>query len=815
MLFDGEFSMGALIADLRYALRQLRRAPGFAITAVLTLALGIGATTAVYSVAYAVLIDPFPYRDIKTLATPKICVPDQPRCSWRVYTPSQFAQIARHADIFTGAAASAFNIVTVTGSGAPDRVRGNYITPNTFTVLGVQPILGRASADIDVQPGHHGDVALISYRYWQRHFGGNASVLGTVIDVDRRARTIIGVMPPRFLWRGSDVYLPLAVNSGTSKEDPGYYALVGRVRPGVTSVQAAAVFQPLFDDFRKTNPTAYPAQMRLGLMPFAEMFASNLNDVLRLLLGAVVLLLLIACANVSSLLLARAVAREREFSVRAAIGASAWRLARATFTESLALALIALPVALSFAYASLQIILRIVPPETIPDEAVVSLNVPVLLAALGIACATILVFGMAPAWRSSRPHLVSGMQSNARSSSSRGQQRLLGGFVVAEIALSLALLTLAGLMIRSLVALESVPLSFDPDHTLVAGIRLGADHYPNADTQNHFFSRLLDRTRRLPGVRAVTIDGAWPLLDVNVTRVQVEGQPLDQRINALRIVDPSYLSIAGRTLLTGHFIDQREIDQHAQDIVVSESFARRYLGGTVLGRVVHLLQFRPDNQHPLPNDAFTIVGVVKDVPTFATYLQDYPEIFLPYSIAPQAAGILLVETAVRPETLIAPLRGVVADMDKEQPIMDAMSLRQILDMYGYAGPRFALTLFSTFAVAAMLLTLVGIYGVLAFVTAQRTKEIGIRIALGAQPLHVIQMIFRQAAVLAAIGVAAGLPLALAAGHFAQSELIHTSQRDPLTLLAAICILPVLALTGTLLPARRATAINPTEALRAE
>jgi predicted permease len=406
------------------------------------------------------------------------------------------------------------------------------------------------------------------------------------------------------------------------------------------------------------------------------------------------------------------------------------------------------------------------------------------------------------------------MQSTARSSSGRAQQRLLSGFVVTEIALSLALLTLAGLMIRSLVALESAPISFNPDHTLVAGIPLPHDRYPDADAQNHFYVQLLDRVRQLPGVSAVTIDGDWPLLGVHGMRVQVEGQPLDQRYNALHVVDPSYLSIAGGKLLSGHFIDQREIDARAHDMVVSESFAQRYLGGTTLGRVVHLPQLRPDGQ-PLPNDAFTIVGVVKDTPQFATNDERYPEMYLPYSVVPQATGVPLIQTAVPPETLIEPLRRAVAGIDKQLPVTDAMSLRQILDMYGYAGPRFALVLFSTFAAAAMLLTLVGIYGVLAFVTAQRTKEIGIRIALGARPLHVVWMVVRQAAILAAIGVAVGLPLALAAGHFAQSELIHTSQRDPLTLILAVCVLPLLALTGTLLPARRATTINPTEALRAE
>jgi predicted permease len=806
--------VGTFITDLRYALRQLRRAPGFAITAVLTLALGVGATTAVYSVAYGVLIDPFPYHDVKTLATPSVSVPDQPRTSWRVYTPAQYLDIARHIDIFSGTAASGPRTVTITGNGAPEQVRGNYISANTFTVLGVQPVLGRASADVDVQPGH-GDVALISYRYWQRHFGGKPSALGSVLIVEHRARTIIGVMPPRFLWRGSDVYLPLAFNSDTAKQGPGYYAVVGRVRPGVTSAQAATTLQPLFNDFRKQAPTVFPANMRLGLLPFPQMFASDLDGVLELLLGAVVLLLLIACANVSSLLLSRAVAREREFAVRSAVGASAWRLIRAAFTESLALALIALPVALAFAYASLQIILRIVPPETIPDEAVVSLNLPVVLASLGIGCATILIFGMAPAWRSSRPHLVTPMQGTARSSSGRSQQRLLGGFVVTEIALSLALLTLAGLMIRSLVAVESVPVSFNPDRTLVAGLPLPKDRYPTADAHNHFYIQLLDRVRHLPGVQAATIDNSWPLLNQDGEHVQVEGQPPDPRRNALHVVDPSYLSISGETLVSGHFIDQREIDARAHDMVVSEGFARRYLGGTTLGRIVRLPDFRPDDLHPLDNDAFTVVGVVKDLPEFATYREKWPDFFVPYSVAPQATGVLLVETAVPPETLIEPLRRTVADIDKQLPVTDAMSLRQILDMYGYAGPRFALVLFSTFAAAAMLLTLVGIYGVLAFVTAQRTKEIGIRIALGAQPLHVICMVVRQAAVLAAIGIAVGLPLALAAGHFAQGQLIQTSQRDPLTLIAAIGVLPLLALAGTLLPARRATAINPTEALRAE
>ncbi len=805
--------MTTLLADLRYALRQLRRAPGFAVTAILTLALGIGAATAVYSVAYGVLIDPFPYRDVHTLVSPSVCGQDASLCYPRIYTPAQFNEVARTPGIFNGVTASTVGEVTLTGGHAPQQIRGNYITPNTFTVLGVQPMLGRPSTESDVRSGH-GEVALLSYRYWQQHYGGSPSVLGTVVMVDRRARTVIGVMPPRFLWRGADIYLPIDMTSSDVIEGQRYFTLVGRVRAGVTSVQAAAVLKPVFVQLHTVNPTMFPANPRIGLMPFDEMFQSGLGGTLHLLLLAVFVLLLIACANVSSLLLARAVGREREFAVRASLGGSAWRLARAALTESLVLVLFALPVALGFAYVALQAILRIVPPETIPDEAVVSMSLPVLLGSLAVAAVTILIFGTAPAWRSATPRLTAAMQGGLRASAGRSQQRLLGGFVVTEIALSLALLVLAGLMIRSLIAVESVPISMDPDHTLIVGIPLAADHYPDAESQNRFFRQFLDRVRQLPSVRAITLDAGLPLIDINAVHAQLAGQPMDRRLSLLRLTDPAYLQVASRTVLAGHFIDQREIDARSHDIVVSQAFARRYLGSTVLGRVIQLPDLQPEGK-PLADVAFTVVGLVKDVPEFATHRESYPEIFLPYTVAPQSTGVALISTALPPESLVESVRRLVNSIDKEQPVANVMSLRQLLNMYGYAGPRFALTLFGAFAVAALLLALVGIYGVLSFVTTQRTKEIGIRIALGARPWHVMRMVFRQACVLAGLGVAFGLPLALVAGRFASDELVRTSPRDPLVLFAAACLLPLLALTGTLLPARRAANIDPIEALRSE
>jgi putative ABC transport system permease protein len=800
--------------DLRYSGRQLRLNRGFAITAILTLALGIGASTAVFSVAYGVLIDPFPYKNVHSLATPKLCLPEWGRCSWRAYTPQQFNEIAQKTDIFSGVTASTVGNVEITGPFEPQRVRGNYITPNTFDVLGVQPILGRDTMEDDVRSGHE-EVALLSYRYWQAQYGGSPSVLGRVLNIDRRPRTIIGVMPPRFLWRGADVYLPVEMTNAYQVEGQRYFALVGRLKPGVTDAQAVAELKPIFDEFSQTMPLIFPKTLTLGILPFDEMFKSNLANTLYLLLGSVFVLLFIACVNVSSLLLARAVKRETEFVIRASIGASRIRLVCHATTESMLLALAALPVALAFAYAGLQAILRIVPADTIPDEAVITMNLPVLLGSLGLALATVLIFGLAPAWHSANPRLASAL-SGTRSSGSRMQRRLLGGFVVTEIALSLALLMLAGLMVRSLIAVENVPVPFTPDRTLMMQIPLPDVRYPAPEKRALFYRDLLDRVRALPGVTSATVDAAFPFLDFYRDRVQIGSEPTDKRFVAIHLTDPAYLAASGRKMLQGHFIDAREVAAQSHEVVVSENFAKRYFAGeNSIGRTIRLPEFRPDGKNKLTDNAFTVVGVMSNLPNFAGFSEDYPHVLLPYTVAPGQSDCLIVSTALPAGDLMNPVRQAVHAIDKDQPIVDAMTLRQMLDMYGYAGPRFSLALFGTFAGAALLLSLVGIYGVLSFVTAQRTQEIGIRMALGANRGDVMWMVLRQAFLLALLGVAAGVPLAFAAGRFAKEELIQTSQYDPLALFAAICILPLLAVAGTYLPARRAAAVNPVAALRGE
>lgn len=809
--------METFAQDLRYGARQLRRNPGFAITVILTLALGIGATTAVFSVAYGVLIDPFPYKNVHTLATPKICMPDATECGWADYTPAQWIEIAEHTDIFSGITASTVGNVVITGGQEPRRVRGNYITTNTFDVLGVQPLLGRPTLPDDVLPGRE-EVALLSYRYWRAHYGGSRSVLGTTITVDGHLRTIIGVMPPRFLWRGADVYLPIQMSNQNQIDGQSYFALVGRLKPGVRDAQAVTELEPIFSEFSRIAPQDFPQKVRLGILPFDQMFQSGLAGTLYLLLGAVFMLLFIACVNVSSLSLARAASRAHDFVLRASVGATGMRLVRGAMTESLLLVLAAVPVALAFAYAGLQATLHIVPTETIPDEAVVTMNVPVLLGSLAIALGTVLVFGLAPAVHSARPRLASALNS-IRSSGSRALRRVLSGFVVTEIALSLALLMLAGLMVRSLIAVEAAPVPFTPARTLIAGIPLTEQRYPSAASRVRFFRELLDRVRTLPGVTQATVDTTTPFMDYYRIYVQIESLPTDKRSVCLHLTDPEFLDASGRKLLQGHFLDEREIADASHDAVITEDFAKRYFGGeNVLGRTVRLPDFRPDGKDQLSNDAFTIVGVISDLPVFIRYRENYPNLFLPWTVAPAAVYTLIVSTGVPAGDLVNPVRRAVYSIDRDQPLVNAVSLQQMLDMYGYAGPRFSLALFGTFAAAAMLLSLIGIYGVLSFVTEQRTHEIGIRMAVGADRGRVMRMVLRQATLLVLLGIAAGIPLALAAGHLAGSELVlvdTASHFDALALLAAVSVLPVVCLAGTWLPARRAACVDPVAALRGE
>src|SRR2546430_835487 len=491
--------------DFRYGLRSLRKGPGFSAVAILSLALGIMATTAMYSVIYGVVLNPFPYRDVDSLMSVKVWSPDSSR--FRLgYTVDQFLEIAERNTIFQGTIASTVSDVVWASGGEPKRLRGNVCTMNTFDVMGVPPLIGRTPAEADSAPGAPA-VAVLGYKFWMQQFGGDPSVLGRSMRLNDTVRTVIGVMPPRFMWRGADVYVPIVFHRGEFLEGVHYVHLLGRLKPGVTEAQAETDLRPIIADLKQRDPAAFPEKWRVGLLSFKETFPSGLREVLWILFGAVGMLLLIACANVSNLLLSRAISRQREIALRASLGATRARLVRQLLTESLLLSTLAGALGAVMAFGVLRAIIAVVPACSIPDESQIVVDRPVLLFSLGISFFTALVFGLTPALHVSRGQLVAALKESGRGIGAGIRQVFASNaMVVAEVALSLVLLVGATLMIRTVLAIQNVNLGIRADRLLTLRVPLSTQRYPDAAHRTAFFEELLRRVEHLPGVDATGIN---------------------------------------------------------------------------------------------------------------------------------------------------------------------------------------------------------------------------------------------------------------------------------------------------------------------
>ena len=525
--------------DIRFGVRHLAKAPAVSILAVVSLAAGVMATTAIYSVVHAVILDPFPYKDVDRLMSVRVSAAAQ-RGGRTFYSVDQFLEIADRATIFDGVIASTISDVLWDTGAEPRRLRGNHGTFNTFDVMGVPPLIGRTPAVDDRRAGAP-PVVVLGYRFWQRQFGGDPQVLGQQLRLNDTLRTVIGVMPPRFMWRGADVYLPTAFQRGQLVEGVQTVHLLGRLKSGVTNAQAEADLNPIISDLQKREPKQFPEKWRVDLQPFSETFRSGIIGDLWVLFGAVGLLLLIACANVSNLLLSKATTRQREMTVRVALGASRSRIVRQLLTESLLLALAAAILGVALAYAGLPAILSIVPPNTIPDEADVAINTPVLLFTLAIAIMTSLVCGLAPAIHSSRRDLATTMRAASRGvAGSAGQARLGKGFVIVQVALSLMLLVGASLLIRTLIAVEQVDLGYPADRVLVMRVPLVPTRYPDPARRITFFKDLLQRLQAVPGVKAVGLNtGLHPFGNMWMA-AEVAGAPPNPDMVQVHQINPDY-----------------------------------------------------------------------------------------------------------------------------------------------------------------------------------------------------------------------------------------------------------------------------------
>jgi putative ABC transport system permease protein len=809
--------MQPLWQDLRYGARMLRKQPGFALIAILSLALGIMATTAMYSVIHAVILNPFPYKDVDNLMSVKVWSPNE-RGFRTYYSTDQFLEIAERSTIFDGVIASTISDVLWTDGAEPQRLRGNFGTAQTFQVMGVPPLLGRTFTPEEAKD-EAAPVAVLGYKFWQRQFGGDPGIVGRKLRLNDQVRTVIGVMPKRFMWRGADVYLPVVLRRGQTIEGIRSVHLLGRLKPGITPAQAEADLRPIIADLKQREPDQFPTQWQVGLLSFKETFPSAIRENLWILFGAVGLLLLIACANVSNLLLAKAGERRKEMTVRAALGASRGRIVRQLLTESLLIAVVGGTLGVLLAIWSLQAILKLVPPNTIPDEAEVTLNTPVLLFALAASVLTSLLFGLAPALHTATHDLANPLREAGRSQmGSRRQAFLRQGLVIAEVALSLLLLVGAGLMIRSVLAMQNADLGFRTERVLTMRVPLPEKRYPDRERRVAFFQDVLRRVSSVPGVEAAGLNlGLHPLGSMSAP-VEINGvAQQDARGAMIHHTNADYPKALGIALLQGRLFTASEVDEKRQLAVVNQTFARTRLAGRdAVGQVIRIprLAQAPFN---VSDASFQIVGVVKDALNRNLTQGITPEIYLPYTLA-GLSDRLAVLSQGDPASITRAVLNQIYAVDSQQPVTDLKTIDRIMQEFVYADPQFNLVLFSVFAALGLTLAVIGVYGVMSSSVAQQTQEIGIRMALGASPGAVSGMVIKRGLVLLAAGIAVGLLGSLLAARLLKGYVWNLSafdSFDPLTFGVVSLLLLLAGLQACWWPARRAARIDPLAALRQE
>jgi predicted permease len=800
-----------VVGDVRFGVRGLLRTPGFSLLAVLSLALGIMAVTAIYSVLYAVVLDPFPYKDVDKLMSVRVWNPAQ-RGFRTGYSTDQFLEIAGRSTIFEGVIASTISDVLWTGAGDPQRLRGNHGTFNTFDVMGVPPLIGRTPTAADARPGAE-PVVVLGYRFWQRQFGGDPNVLGTRLLLNDIARTVIGVMPKRFMWRGADVYLPITFERGKVVEGVRGVHLLGRLKRDIGEAQAEADLRPIIADLKQREPTLFPDQWRVGVLPFTESFPSSIGRDIWVLLGAVALLLLIACANVSNLLLARASARQREMTVRVALGASRRRLVRQLLTESLILALAAGVVGTALAYAGLPAILALVPPNTIPDEAEVALNLPVLIFALAISGFTSLICGLAPALHTAGRDVSNAMREASRSLAGGSRQAMTRKtLVVVEVALSLMLLAGSSVLFRSFVEMGRVGLEAPPERILTLRVPLAPQRYPDASRRIGFFRDLLPRIQALPGIEAVGVNSGLHPFGTAWTPADVSGEPpLTDPVQAHQ-VSAGYTKALGIRLAAGRLLTDSDVDAAQRVALVNERFVKtRVPGRPPLGQTVKLLRFK-DPPFNVVNHSFQIVGVVHDTPNAGLTEPVMPEVYVPFS-AIGSSNLVVVRTLGDPAAVTRAVVSQVYAVDAGQPVTNVTTMAQLLMEEEFATPRFNLVLLSVFALVGLALAVVGVYGVMSSAVAQERQEIGVRMALGADAGTITRMVLARGSRLLLAGTGVGLLGSFAVGRWLAGAVWRVSGFDPVAFAAVALLLMVVGLQACYWPARRAARIDPLIAIR--
>jgi putative ABC transport system permease protein len=813
-------TMTSLLQDVSYSLRQLKKTPGFTFTAIISLTLGIGATTAVFSVVYAILMNPYPYANSDRMAHLRATLPSGLQGYFGL-TASQW-QVIRKSPVVEDAFMTDEWSLTVTGHDLPEDVQADYVTSNTFNFMGVPPLLGRGILPSDAIDGQDPQpVAVLGYKFWQRHFNGDPSVIGKTIQLVRKNYTIIGVAASRFTWDDGDVYLPLKVTPDPVR---AYYVGI-RLKPGVSHAAADAALAPLIDQFKKESPDHFPRDnFKFHVQGLNEDFVQRLGGTLYLLLGAVALLLAIGCGNVSILLLARGTARQHEFALRSAIGATRRRIIRQLLTESLLLSLTGAALGVLLAYQVLALIVKMLPQYSFPHEASIQINLPVLLFSVAISLFTGIVFGLSPALQYSRPDVTQVMQSASRTVSGSIRGRATNSALIAgQIALTLLLLASAGAAIRNFLRLLHTPLGYDPHNIMSVGIPIHDGTYKTWPERAAFFESLKKKITAVPGLTMTAISSnATPPNNGYDTGIEILGQsPRDDQKVRINLVSPEYFPILHIPLAQGRIWDETENHNAAHVAIINQTMARRYFPkGNALGhsfKVPEIKDVPPFSLTPqLGNGYLEIIGIIADKRDDGLRNPILPEAFLPYTMDLGMYTQILVHSNVPPLSLLHSIAAQVNSVDPDQQITSQV---RDLDHWISTQPEWeqenlVAWLFGAFAILALALAAVGLYSVVSYIVAQRTNEFGIRMALGAQRAHVLRIVFISMVTSVASGIAVGLALTLAFNKLL-ARWLEDSSHDSFVLLGVTLLLSIVAAIACVGPARRASKIDPMKALRCE
>ena len=816
--------MGTLLQDLRYGLRMLARNPGFTVVAVLTLALGIGANTAIFSVIDAVLLNRMPYLNADRL----VMVWEQnPVRGWfrNIVSAANFVDWRKLNPVFTGMAAVDEGTYDVSGTGEPLEVRGEQVSADFFSVLGVQAALGRTFTPEEDQPGG-ARAALLSNRLWKERYGADPALVGHEITINRSRFTVIGVLPPGFYFPpwGDKADLWIAGLDLRRPERTWHeYVSIARLKPGVTIAQAQAEMDTIARGLEKR----YPEQKGWGvqLVNLHEQVVGDTRPALLVLLAAVGMVLLIACANLANLQLARAAAREKEIAVRAALGAERHRIVRQLLTESVLLAIIGGGLGLLLASWGVTLLVRLTPQDT-PGLNQVGVNAGVLGFTLVLSIAAGIVFGLAPAFGASRVDPNQSLKEGSRGSTQgASSNRLRGLLVSAELALALVLLVGAGLLIRTFIALSQVDLGLEPHNVLTMRIALLGPKYQERSRQTEFFRQLLQKLGSLPGVTsAAVIDGGGLAPDGgNGDAFMIVGRPVPPPSElpdaVFRVISPDYFRTMGIPLLRGRYFTEADNQEAPGAAIISEKLARNFWpGGEPIGSELTF----PTLEVAVPGVAarrlkrFAIVGIVKAVKNRGLEVEAEEEVYVPYSQYPTfySPRTLVARTSVEPTLLVSAIRHEVTMLDADQPISEIRTMDQVVAQAA-AGHRFPMVLLGLFAALAMALAGVGIYGVTSYSVGRRAHEIGIRVALGARRAHVLRLVLSGSMRWVLAGLALGIAGSLGLTRLLRDLLYGVRPTDPLVLGAVSLLLSSVALVASYIPARRATKVDPMAALRCE